>query len=90
MEDIRDIFIAKGEHMTDRDGNTICFAARDIMLFDDGFCSNDFEDWAGTSRAIPFERAGNGIPAVWVDGQRRVFDGILRDRLTFDPNREGQ
>ena len=77
----KDIFIAKGERMTDKDGNTICFAARDIMWIDDDFGVDAFDRWAiEPTEDAPFVYdTGLGAPAFWVDGVSRFFDRSIAE-----------
>jgi len=77
----KDIFIAKGERMTDKDGKTICFAARDIMWIDDDFGTDAFEGWtiAPTDDPPFMYETGLGAPAFYVDGASRFFDRSLAE-----------
>lgn len=77
----KDIFIAKGERMTNKNGVTICFAARDIMWIDDNFGHDAFEGWTiEPSDDPPFEYdTGLGAPAFWVDGESRFFDRSIAE-----------
>jgi hypothetical protein len=77
-EPFRDIFIARGERLTDRGGATICYAARDILWSDSehDLRPDDFERWSiSPDGEWPFVYdTGLGAPAFWVDGESRFFD----------------